>query len=1209
MKKIRELFERPIDRPIEEVIKVDQHDEETVLQEIQEYVLTDSIKEHFYTLYDRIAQYPHEPHEGIGVWVSGFFGSGKSSFAKILGYTLSNRTVVGKPASEWFIEIARDGQISNYLKNILSRFKIHAVIFDVSMDRGVRTASDRITEVMYKVLLRELGYPEDFDLAELEITLEADGELDRFRKLYEERYGKSWDKGKKSIVNALVEASNILHQMYPEKYTSPESFLHAIGQRGRADIDANKLARLAFELVVRRKPDHGIIYIIDEVGQYVARSTDKMLDLQAVVQALGRESKNRVKAGKAMVPAWLIVTSQEKLDEVVDALDQKRIELARLQDRFPIAIDLKQSDIQEVTAKRILLKKKTATEILGSLYDKYEGRLKTHCSLERTHRKTSFTKEEFINLYPYLPYQIDLSIEIVSGLRSKRGAQLHVGGSNRTIIKQAQQMLIHPRTNLADQSIGALVTLDKIFDLLSQGSLLPTEMTREIDEIPKRFPGDEMALKVAKAVALLEVVRDLPRTVHNIAVVLYPSVDADSLEADVQAALKRLEEAQFVRETEQGYKLLTVQEKNWETERQSKSPKQREKDELLNEFFKAIFSEPNLRIYRFKNLATFRLGITLNNQKIEDGSPFIHFYSADNETDFNGLKEASRKRSREEEDEIFWIFTLTEDIHQLIIEYFRSRSMIQEYSRLQSQQQITREEIACLEDERQRENRLQQNLKSALIKAIEAGTAIFRGLEKQANLLGNRLSEQIKNVLDTWLPEIYPKLEMGARRMTGKEAEDVLTTANLQTLSPIFYDGPDGLHLITRQGEKMLPNMKAPVVQEVFSYLKRENEYGNRVTGKSLENHFSGPPYGWDRDLLRLVLAVIFRANQLEVNYQGQKYKSFQDPNARTPFINQIIFRSATFAPRQVVGLKTLTQAAKHFEEITGQEIDVEESAIASAFKELARKDQEILKNLFPTISGLGLPGEEHLRDFGEELNSILQAASDDCVKTLAGEGNTCKTNRDFLFKVKSALTKENIETLSNAKKILDHIWPRMEERGSDGELAERQKELQTLFLDQSLYDQIEAVRINAEAIFNAYEKIYSQMHHQRNEVVVKAIERIKGHPDFPSLSTGEQENILIQFKRRKCKKLLLDWSGNCQLCRASLQQLESDIYSVESLLEAALKRIHDLTHDTEKFVSIPVSEYLRGEYKNIDEIKDAIEELINRIEKAFRDGKTVFLE
>ena len=348
MNTIRELFSKNIERQIEEVIKVDQDKEATVREEIEEYIATDSIKEHFCTVYKAVADGKTDPHEGVGVWVSGFFGSGKSSFAKVTGYTIAGRNVGNISASELFKQIVGSRKISAYLDQINASIPTFAVIFDVSMDRGVRTASERITEIMYKALLRSLDYAEDFDLAELEISLEADDLLEEFRRKFQELHGKPWE-GRRKLGRAINEASEVLHHLRRSTFPEPDSWAKSLGQ-GRADISPNLLARRAFDLAANRKPGHALLFVIDEVGQDVSRSVDKMLDLQAVVQAMGREGKNRVTARQAVAPFWIIVTSQEKLDEVVTALDSKKVELARLQDRFPTTIDLKQSDIAEVTS-------------------------------------------------------------------------------------------------------------------------------------------------------------------------------------------------------------------------------------------------------------------------------------------------------------------------------------------------------------------------------------------------------------------------------------------------------------------------------------------------------------------------------------------------------------------------------------------------------------------------------------------------------------------------------------------------------------------------------------------------------------------------------------------------------------------------------------------------------------------------------------------
>ena len=198
-----------------------------------------------------------------------------------------------------------------YLDVINANIPTQAIIFDVSMDRGVRTANERITEIMYKALLRELGYAEDFDLAALEISLEADGLLNTFCDEFQALYGRPWEVRRK-LGRAINEASAVLNRLDKDTYTSADSWAKSLGQ-GRADITPNLLAERAFELASRRQPGHALIFIIDEVGQYVSRSVDKMLDLQAVVQAFGREGKNRVSRKQATAPCWIVVTSQEKL--------------------------------------------------------------------------------------------------------------------------------------------------------------------------------------------------------------------------------------------------------------------------------------------------------------------------------------------------------------------------------------------------------------------------------------------------------------------------------------------------------------------------------------------------------------------------------------------------------------------------------------------------------------------------------------------------------------------------------------------------------------------------------------------------------------------------------------------------------------------------------------------------------------------------------
>ncbi len=183
MKTIRELLARDLTQKIEEIIKVDQTDEQSVYAEITDYVATDRIKEQYRDLLKAIAEAPLDFNESVGVWISGFFGSGKSSFAKNLGYVLANRDVLGTKASRLFKDQVDDERISDLVDFINKSIPTEVVMFDVSVDRAVKRSTERIAEIMYTVLLRELDYAQDYDIAELEIELEAEGRLEGTVKL------------------------------------------------------------------------------------------------------------------------------------------------------------------------------------------------------------------------------------------------------------------------------------------------------------------------------------------------------------------------------------------------------------------------------------------------------------------------------------------------------------------------------------------------------------------------------------------------------------------------------------------------------------------------------------------------------------------------------------------------------------------------------------------------------------------------------------------------------------------------------------------------------------------------------------------------------------------------------------------------------------------------------------------------------------------
>src|ERR1035438_6907334 len=373
MKTIGELLARDLSRKIEEIIQVDQADEQSVHDEITEYVATDSIREQYHHLFKAIAEAPSDPHESVGVWVSGFFGSGKSSFAKNLGYALENRTVLGDKFADLFKQQWGDSATGDLLDLINATTPTGVILFEVAKEADTRKVTQRIAELMYTVLLRELGYSEDFDIAELEIDLEKDGKLPEFIATCKTLLDKDWEKVR-SGAQKLSRASAILHELDPKVYPSADSWSNS--QRNRdASISVSKVVERTFELWKRRRGNKALVFIIDEVGQHVARSTDRIEDLRATIEEFGKVGKQLLKEHKVIAPCWIVVTSQEKLDEVVAAIDSKRVELARLQDRFHYRSEEHTSELQSLATKRVLAKKAEAEKPLKKLFSENQGQL------------------------------------------------------------------------------------------------------------------------------------------------------------------------------------------------------------------------------------------------------------------------------------------------------------------------------------------------------------------------------------------------------------------------------------------------------------------------------------------------------------------------------------------------------------------------------------------------------------------------------------------------------------------------------------------------------------------------------------------------------------------------------------------------------------------------------------------------------------------
>lgn len=1213
---VADVLARDLRQRIEEIVKVDQTDEQSVYREITEYVVTDRLSEQYKTLLRAIRDAQSGPHEGIGVWISGFFGSGKSFFAKNLGYVLGNPTVMGHPASSLFKAQIQDNTAAGLIDSLNASIPTEVVMFDVSVEKSVKTGNEKMAEIMYRVLLRELGYAEDFDVAEVEFQLEGEGKLEAFIKLCQEKFGQPWPQVRKGA-SKFTRASALLHEMDPVSHPTPDSWSGGLAAR-QADITVGQFVERAFEMCARRRPGKALVFIIDEVGQYIARSADKMEDLRAVVEQFGLQGANRVKKRQAIAPAWLVVTSQEKLEEVVAALDSKRVELARLQDRFRNRVDLAPADIREVATRRVLAKTPAGEAALRALFGAHQGQLNAACRLERTTRVSDVKENDFVQFYPYPPHFVELSIDIVSGIRLQPGATRHLGGSNRTLIKQAHEMLVSDRTRLAEAPLGSLVTLDKVFELV-EGNL-SMEKQKDISDIASRFAGDPgdggMAVRVAKTISLLEYVRDLPRTEANIAACLVDSVGSPAPRQAVAEALRRLKDAQFIRETEEGWKLQTAQEKNWESERRSYTdPKPKERNEILAEALKDIFAEPGLKTFQWGGRA-FRLGAEVNGNVLgEAGQITVALSPADAPEAVETQLAQLRTTSREKKETVFWLMALNPQIDALVADLHASRRMISKYELLRAQNQITTEEATCLQGERSEAARLQSRLREQVRTVLYAGHGVFQGVAKNGAELGKGFEDALRQQLLAAVPELYQKLPMAAVSLKGTEAETLLKAADLNGLPAVLYGGEHGLRLVKKEGPTYVPDTSAPVAAEILAYLEKEHAYGNRETrtGKALENRFGGLGYGWDLEVLKLVLAALFRAGAIEVTSGGMRFDSYLEPLAREPFLKNPAFRAAVFTPSTVIDVRQLKKAVEAYEALAGQTVDMEKNAIGAAIKHWAQDEHAAALPIQARLESNALPGLDEVSDYQESLDRIRGGTAEECVALLAGEGATLRAQCDRVRSLGKATDGETLQLIRRARHAVRDMAPVLHEK--EGEVAE-EAPLQALLAAPDFYKNLWDIKEKANAISARYATLYWGVHAERTGAYESAIQELKGRPEWAELPEEISAPLVTSLRQRSCAGADFGTSGvTCAACAAGVAQMESDLAALEGFKTKAIARLIELTRATPggsgapPTVRVRAADVLGVTVGSPREVDEAVERLRARLLELLDEGATIIIE
>ena len=308
--KVKELFTKPIDRPINGVIKAEQMDAESVWQELEEFVVTKELDIHlrkFLDAYLNAIDNPNDPSVAgkVGVWVSGFFGSGKSHFIKILSHLLENREVtkdgVTQHAIDFFKDKIQDPMLAADIKRAVGA-DTDVILFNIDTKADNTDGRDVILRVFLKVFNERLGFSGDHPhIAHMERYLVKQGKYEAFEEAFKEETGEDWFLERDAYNFHSSGLAAALSKVLGQDIKDADAWLERF--EGDFSLSIENLAKWVKEYLDTKGKNHRIMFLVDEVGQFIGKETSLMLNLQTITENLGTVCGGR---------AWVVVTSQEE---------------------------------------------------------------------------------------------------------------------------------------------------------------------------------------------------------------------------------------------------------------------------------------------------------------------------------------------------------------------------------------------------------------------------------------------------------------------------------------------------------------------------------------------------------------------------------------------------------------------------------------------------------------------------------------------------------------------------------------------------------------------------------------------------------------------------------------------------------------------------------------------------------------------------------
>ncbi len=1032
---IGDLFEKDVTRAIPPVVYFHEQAPAELEREVSEYIITggypktdprhteDGIHEQFVRLLTAIkfALSPSGSTELPSSWISGFYGSGKSSFAKLLGLALDGRKLpTGKDLSLALLEQDHSPDAHKFAAawvNLLDGIRPMAVVFDV----GSKARDDEhIHTVVVREVQRRLGYCTVSNLvAEYELKLELEKLYAPFLAKVQQVHGKPWTQ---LLHHQLAEDyfSAALHEMQPDLYPEPLSWVESrSGSRFDGTRSAHEAVTAIKDMLAERCPGCTLFLVVDEVSQYVHDNDDRMLALQSFVSALGSTLKGK---------AWLLATGQQKLEEAAGQASA----IVKLKDRFPsgLRVHLGVTNIRDVVHKRLLRKKKVVESQLKELFDRHRPDLALHAF-----KGDEISDSDFIEVYPMLPGQVQLLLDITTGLRSR--SRRTQGDSHA--IRGLLQLLgdLFREKQLATYEVGRLLTLDLIFDVLHSALDADVQMTigRALDLASKQ--ASPLMARVVKAVAMLELAQDTLKkvTADLVARCLYEVLGQGNQLPDVQKALDALAGESLVAYSEQsGYKIESSAGQEWQKERDAYAPAPEQQSKAIQGALSELIDEaesPSLGKLELPWLALFSDSYGSRDARVRDERRHtimtvdFQLAKADKEA-WVALSDDAAHRDR-----ILWVVGDLDGPREAARRVLRSAKIIEDRGR--SPGSMTDDRQRLLMEERNRLEAAKRDLAEAVRASFLGGQFYFRARPFTPKDYGATFETALTAFGNRTAAELYPHPTTDA--VSDKDILYLIENGELAAPPPVF--GPDRLGILSLDAGRYEATCSGRVPSQVLDYVKDNPG----VTGTTVLAYFGAPPHGVSPDAMRASVVGLLRAGKVRIDLSGGgELTRVRDEGARELLKDSVFRKASLFVNTEQLDPRVLVKICQFFKDTLGVDVNRSEDAVADAALESLKGVRERLTKVDEAFRDLPRSVQ-----YPEALTKLAKAL-EDCRRSRSTKPVVAAVTRQLpalrdgiqlMRRMETDLTRATTDLLGEAQTVIEFRGASLKVLGANDEELE----------------------------------------------------------------------------------------------------------------------------------------------------------------------------